>query len=115
MDLVNTRVTLPSTGGSSTGAFGVGQQQETVVANCPLNDPSRMSDLLPVNSSERATKADVDITLRVNVDSRRAKSSPVCPAWPMPMWTPSPAPAKGWIPRRPLAAPRPPGSSRWQD
>ena len=69
MDLVNTRVTLPSTGGSSTGAFGVGQQQETVVANCPLNDPSRMSDLLPVLLDKCCTKADVEITPRVNVNS----------------------------------------------
>ena len=52
----------------------MGQQQETVVANCPLNDPSRMSDLLPVLLDKCCTKADVEITPRVNVNSCAARS-----------------------------------------
>jgi hypothetical protein len=71
MDLVNTRVTLPasSSGSSGSGAFGVGKQQETVVVNCPLNDPSRLHEILPVLLDKVCTKADVEIIPRLNVNT----------------------------------------------
>ena len=71
MDLVNTRVTLPasSSGSGSSGAFGVGKQQETVVVNCPLNDSSRLHEILPVLLDKVCTKADVEIIPRLNVNT----------------------------------------------
>jgi hypothetical protein len=39
------------------------------VANCPLNDPSRMNDLLPVLLDKCCAKADVELTPRVNVNT----------------------------------------------
>jgi len=66
MDLINTRVTLPGTG--STGAFGVGET-ETVVINCPLNDPTRRNEILPVLLDKVCTKEAVELLPRLNVNT----------------------------------------------
>jgi DNA uptake protein ComE-like DNA-binding protein len=66
MDLINTRVTLPGTGG--TGAFGVGET-ETVVINCPLNDATRRNEILPVLLDKVCTKEAVELLPRLNVNT----------------------------------------------
>ena len=67
-DLLNTRVTLPRTSGGS-GAFGVGGQQETVVVNCPLNNPSRFNEILPQLLDKVCTKEAVEMIPRMNVNT----------------------------------------------
>jgi type II secretory pathway component PulK len=67
MDLMNTRVTLPRTGGS--GAFGTGGEQETVVVNCPLNDASRRAQILPMLLDKVCTKEAVEMLPRLNVNT----------------------------------------------
>jgi len=69
MDLINTRVTLPRASSSGSGAFGVGKQQETVVVNCPLNDPARLHEILPVLLDKCCAKADVELAPRLNVST----------------------------------------------
>jgi len=66
IDLVNTRVTLPSTG-SSGGAKG--ETPPTFVFNSPLNDPSRLRELLPVLLERVATKEAVEMLPRLNVNT----------------------------------------------
>jgi hypothetical protein len=64
MDLISTRVTLPRTGES--GPFGTGDQQETVVVNCPLNESSRLNELLPSILDLVTTTEPVEMVPRVN-------------------------------------------------
>jgi type II secretory pathway component PulK len=63
IDLVNTRVTLPGTAG------GGGGQSATVVYNSPLNDPSKLRELLPVLLDRVATKEAVEVVPRLNVNA----------------------------------------------
>jgi hypothetical protein len=69
MDLIDTRVTLPRASGGGTGAFGVGEQQETVVINCPLNDPTRRNEILPALLDKVCTKEAVEMLPRLNVNT----------------------------------------------
>ena len=64
MDLVNTRVTLPST--SSGNAKG--GKQPTYVFNSPLNDPNKLKELLPALLDKVAAKEAVEMIPRLNVN-----------------------------------------------
>ncbi|MBA4189836.1 MAG: hypothetical protein C0467_17780 [Planctomycetaceae bacterium] len=68
IDLVNTRVTLPSSG-SSSGGKGKGEPPPTVVFNSPLNDPSRLKELFPTLLDKIATKEAVEMVPRLNVNN----------------------------------------------
>lgn len=66
MDLVNTRVTLPSTGG---GGGAKGETPPTVVYLSPLNDPNKLKELLPMLLDKVATKEAVEMVPRLNVNN----------------------------------------------
>jgi type II secretory pathway pseudopilin PulG len=85
MDLMNTRVTLPATT-SGTGAFGV-PAQETVVINCPLNDPARRNEILPMLLDKVCTKEAVEMVPRLKADYGLQSGDRIVMTVGHPLWT----------------------------